>query len=570
MSGADKATARPTPTFGELLLERAATLPDQRAYRFLADQGGGTIDLTYLELVSRAQRVAGALSEHVQPGGRVLLLCSMGPNYVIAFHACQLLGAIAVPAYPPRGNRNAFRILQIVKDCAPECILSDSENLSALSTVFGEQGQSAGAVMCTVESLLDAGASHLAAPPSDPHQSAFLQYTSGSTGTPKGVMVSHANIMANLHGISQKFEVDNGYRTVFWLPPYHDMGLVGGILHPVFGAYPVTLMSPFLFVQQPIRWLRAIADDSASASAAPNFGFQACVDRIRPDQCEGLDLSAWKIAICGGERVMRKTMRDFAAKFAPYGFDARALYPTYGMAEATLLMTGGLKGGGYRALDRFEPPGATDMSYADVVSCGAPMEGHTLLVVDIDASSSEASRPRLCADGEVGEIWYAGPSVAAGYWNRPTDDFAATVEGAPGTYLRTGDLGTHLDGEVYILGRTKEMIIVRGANFYPTDLEQAVADAHPAIDRGAIAAFASQRDGAEGVVLAVEIRRELRKTDPQAIRAAVTRALVEAFDIRPIDVVVLRPSGMLRTSSGKIRRAEMAAGYRANELALHV
>lgn len=545
-------------SFGELLLLRAEKQATDRAYRFVGASAADSFELTYAELVERAQRAAASLAQHVAAGDRVLLLCSVGEPYVTAFHACQLLGAIAVPAYPPRGNRHAARISRIVADCEPGCIVTDRENLPSLAAALATDA-SITAPLVAVEDLM-AGTQRFEGSPSvDPLQPAFLQYTSGSTGTPKGVMVSHANLFANLHGISRKFEVDASYRTVFWLPPYHDMGLVGGVLHPVFGGYPVSLMSPFLFVQSPIRWLRLIAEEQATASAAPNFGYQSCVDRVSAEQCEGLDLRCWKIAICGGERVSARTMRTFAERFAPHGFDPAALYPTYGMAEATLLMTGGRKGGGFRAAERPQAlPGAAD-AYADVVSCGEAMEGHELHVVADDP-------PRLAADGEVGEIWYAGASVAAGYWRRPADDFSAEVPGAAGRFLRTGDLGTRIAGEVYILGRTKEMIIVRGANFYPTDLEEAVAGAHPAIEGGAVAAFAAQRDGVEGVVLALEIRREMRKTPLDDIRKASTRALVEAFDIRPLDVVVLRPSGMLRTSSGKIRRTEMAAGYRAGDL----
>lgn len=550
-------------SFGELLLLRAEKQAGDRAYRFVGASAADSFELSYGELVARAQRVAASLAPHVACGDRVLLLCAVGEPYVTAFHACQLLGAIAVPAYPPRGNRHAARISRIVHDCEPGCIVTDRENLASLTTALADDDASIPAPPKTpilaVEDLLAGTQRFEGSPGVDPLQPAFLQYTSGSTGAPKGVMVSHANILANLHGISRKFEVDGSYRTVFWLPPYHDMGLVGGILHPVFGGYPVALMSPFLFVQSPIRWLRLMAEEQATASAAPNFGYQSCVDRVSAEQCEGLDLSGWKIAICGGERVSARTMRAFAEKFAPYGFDPAALYPTYGMAEATLLMTGGRKGGGFRAAERLQPVGGDEEAYADVVSCGQAMDGHALHVVTGDP-------PRLCPDGEVGEIWYAGPSVAAGYWRRPASDFSAEVPGAEGRFLRTGDLGARLAGEVYILGRTKEMIIVRGANFYPTDLEEAVAAAHPAIEGSAVAAFAAQRDGAEGVVLALEIRREMRRTPLDEIRKASTRALVEAFDIRPLDVVVLRPSGMLRTSSGKIRRTEMAAGYRAGDL----
>jgi acyl-CoA synthetase (AMP-forming)/AMP-acid ligase II len=545
-------------SFGELLLLRAEKQAADRAYRFAGASASDSFDLSYGELVTRAQRVAASLSQYVACGDRVLLLCSVGEPYVTAFHACQLLGAIAVPAYPPRGNRHAARISRIVHDCEPGCIVTDRENLPSLAAALATDA-TISAPIVAVEDLMTGAQGFEGTPNVDPAQPAFLQYTSGSTGTPKGVMVSHANILANLHGISRKFEVDASYRTVFWLPPYHDMGLVGGILHPVFGGYPVALMSPFLFVQSPIRWLRLIAEERATASAAPNFGYQSCVDRVSAEQCEGLDLSGWKIAICGGERVSARTMRAFAEKFAPYGFDAAALYPTYGMAEATLLMTGGRKGGGFRAAERLQAVGGETEGYADVVSCGQAMDGHALQVVTGDP-------PRLCTDGEVGEIWYAGPSVAAGYWRRPADDFSAEMPGTDGRFLRTGDLGTRSGGEVYILGRTKEMIIVRGANFYPTDLEEAVSGAHPAIESGAVAAFAAQRDGVEGVVLALEIRREMRKTPLDEIRKASTRALVEAFDIRPLDVVVLRPSGMLRTSSGKIRRTEMAAGYRAGDL----
>ena len=286
-------------SFGELLLLRAEKQATDRAYRFVGASAADSFELSYAELVERAQRVAASLAQHVAAGDRVLLLCSVGEPYVTAFHACQLLGAIAVPAYPPRGNRHAARISRIVADCEPGCIVTDRENLPSLAAALATDA-SITAPLLAVEDLM-AGTQRFEGSPSvDPSQPAFLQYTSGSTGTPKGVMVSHANILANLHGISRKFEVDASYRTVFWLPPYHDMGLVGGVLHPVFGAYPVALMSPFLFVQSPIRWLRLIAEEQATASAAPNFGYQSCVDRVSAEQCEGLDLRCWKIAICGG------------------------------------------------------------------------------------------------------------------------------------------------------------------------------------------------------------------------------------------------------------------------------
>lgn len=550
------ATAR---TFGELLLERAAQAPDALAYRFLQQDVSAAAELTRAALVEEALRAAAALQDLVAPGGRVLLLCATGLPYVVAFHACLLAGAIAVPAYPPRGNRHAQRVMQIVRDCRPDCVITDADHHGTLVQTFAE-AEAAGAPavpLVAIEALRAAPAR----PPrvaTDPGEPAFLQYTSGSTGAPKGVRVSHANILANLAGISEKFEVDPSYRTVFWLPPYHDMGLVGGILHPVYGGYAVTLMSPFLFVQSPIRWLAAISQQQATASAAPNFGYQTCVDRITAAQCEGLDLRSWKIAICGGERVMKPTMDAFARKFAEFGFDAAALYPTYGMAEATLLMTGGHKGDGCRALATL-PAAAGSGTATDVVSCGEPMAGHTLRIVDPDSGLA-------CADGEVGEVWYAGPSVAAGYWGRDDHAFGATLSGVEGRFLRSGDLGMLADGALYILGRTKEMIIVRGANFYPADIEHAVADAHPAIDGTAVAAFAGQHHGVEGVVITAEVRREARRAPPEQIRAAITRALVEAMDIRPIDVVLLRPSSMLRTSSGKIRRTEMAALHAAGAL----
>lgn len=366
-------------------------------------------------------------------------------------------------------------------------------------------------------------------------------------------MVTHAGIMANLAGIEQKFGLGPASRGMVWLPPYHDMGLIGGVLSPVYTGYPITLLSPLLFIQKPVRWLRLISQYRITTSGGPNFGYQACVERVDDSECAGLDLSTWELAFNGAERVNAQTLERFTRRFAPYGFRGAAHYPTYGMAESTLMISGGARGAGYKVLPEIADS-RQGAQFRDAVSCGGALDGHALLVVD-----PESRRP--VADGAMGEVWVSGPSVAAGYWGHPSEAFHGRVEGRAGRFLQTGDLGVLRDGELYLLGRMKEVIIIRGANFFPSDLENAIRGAHEALNPEGVAVFSHAGEGDESIVVMAELRRGTRDTPPEDIKARISAALASEFDLRPSDVVLLPIGGILRTSSGKPMRMKMKQLY---------
>jgi acyl-coenzyme A synthetase/AMP-(fatty) acid ligase/acyl carrier protein len=389
-------------------------------------------------------------------------------------------------------------------------------------------------------------------------------------------MVSHANLLSNLECIRRSFgigelEDDRVWATgVFWLPAYHDMGLVGGILTPLYMGGRSVLMSPTSFLQRPMRWLQAIHDHHATISGAPNFAYEYCVRRTTPEERAQFDLSRWRLAFCGAEPIRAETLQHFAEAFGPAGFRSQAFYPCYGLAETTLLAAGP----DYRAEPRVltvnraaladhrvapacgEPVELTQR----LVGCGQPMDGHRLLVVRPDSSAP-------CGEAEVGELLIQGPSIANGYWNRPDDSeqvFGATVDGQQGRFLRTGDLGFFRDGELYVTGRVKDVIIIRGRNHYPQDIEQSAEEAHPAVLPGA--AFALSGDGAERLVVVHQIDRQFRDADHQQIVQAIRRAIVEQHELDPYAIVLIRQTSLPITSSGKVQRNLCREQYLADEL----
>ncbi|HEU5039442.1 MAG TPA: fatty acyl-AMP ligase, partial [Gemmatimonadales bacterium] len=398
---------------------------------------------------------------------------------------------------------------------------------------------------------------------------AFLQYTSGSTTEPRGVMVTHGSLMANLDAIRRTFRQAPGTESVCWLPPYHDMGLVGGILAPLYLGTPATLLPPAGFLQRPVRWLQAISRFRATVSGGPNFAYELCVRRATPGQCEGLDLGMWEVAFSGSEPVAPATLQRFAERFAPHGFRPTAFKPCYGLAEATLLVAtppgrtppairtfhaGELQRG------RARPAACTETDGTPLPSCGPPVER-------VAIAEPETRTP--CAPGVVGEIWVSGPSVARGYWSHPEDDgtvFNALLAGTDEPrWLRTGDLGFLLDGELFVTGRLKDLIIVEGANHYPQDLERTAAAAHPGLHAAEAAAFSVSLPGREGVVVAVAPHRHTEGPAAE-LRQAVRAAVAAAHDIRLHDVILVRTGGLPRTASGKIRRGLCRAAYEEGTL----
>ncbi|MES1244348.1 MAG: non-ribosomal peptide synthase/polyketide synthase [Acidobacteriota bacterium] len=535
-------------TLAGMLQARAAAQPGREAYVFLGDGEAETSRLTWGELDSRARAVAAALRESVPPGGRALLLYPPGLEFVAAFFGCLYAGVIAVPAYPPRLNdRSQSRLRSIARDAAPGAALTTSAIAAAAGVLTERVPELAGSRWIDTEALPPC---EDAFPEPDPSSVAFLQYTSGSTAAPKGVMVTHANLVHNERMIGEAFAMDEDSVVVGWLPLYHDMGLIGNVLQPLHAGARCVLMPPVAFLQRPRRWLEAIHRYRGTTSGGPNFAYELCLRKALPD---GLDLSSWRLAFNGAEPVRASTLERFAEAFAPAGFRREAFYPCYGLAEATLFVSGGEPGRG----PRIDPPRVGS--------------GHAWLdqrIAIADPGTLEEQAP-----GAEGEIWVAGPSVAAGYWGNPEAterDFQARLAddvSGWGPYLRTGDLGILDGGELFVTGRIKDLIILRGRNHYPQDVELTAERAHPDVHPGGGAAFSTEVAGEERLVLIQEVERR-RDQDLDAVAEAVRRAVAEEHEVQPYEVVLVRSGTVPKTSSGKVQRHAARARYLAGDLAV--
>ena len=562
-------------SLADVLAYRARGTPDARVYTFLADGEVESAHLTFGGLERRARALAAELSTRCNPGDRVLLLFPPGLEFITAFFGCLYAGVIAVPAYPPRPRRDPARLRALVRDAEPSVVLTTAAQQAETGRLAAGIPELSGASWLATDEIPDREVEWEAAAPSR-DASAFLQYTSGSTASPRGVIVSHANLLHNQRMIAAAFEQDENSRVVSWLPLYHDMGLIGTVLQPLYCGGSCVLMPPVSFLQRPVRWLRAISRYGATTSGGPNFGYDLCIQRVGDEERQDLDLSSWRVAFNGAEPVQAETLRRFAELFAPCGFRREALYPCYGLAEATLFVTGGKSGVPPRtatlegtALDRHEvvPVPAGEASARRMVGSGRPWLGQRVVIVD-PVTASE------CAPGQVGEIWISGPSVARGYWRQPAlneRDFGATLaEGGPGSrseaFLRTGDLGFLLDGELFVTGRLKDLIVLRGRNLYPQDLELAAESGHPALRPGCGAAFSIERDGEERLVLACEVERHSHGA-VEEIAGAVRRVIAEEHEAQVETVVLLRAGTLPRTTSGKVQRHLCRQRYLAGELA---
>ncbi|HEV2844106.1 MAG TPA: AMP-binding protein, partial [Thermoanaerobaculia bacterium] len=513
--------------------------------------------LTYTELDARARAIGASLSEAGAGGERVVLLFPPGPDFVASFFGCLYAGAVAVPALPPRRRGADPRLSAICRDARPRVALTSAGQLPVLEGAAAQIPELAAAQRMAPAME---GGEGWRRPEVPPEALAFLQYTSGSTSTPKGVMVSHGNLAHNEELIRQAFVQSPESVVLGWLPLYHDMGLIGTMLQPLYNGAVSYLMTPGAFLQRPARWLEAISRYRATTSGGPNFAYELCVRKVGEAEREGLDLSSWEIAFNGAEPVRAATLRRFAEAFAPCGFRASAFRPCYGLAEATLLVSGWKAHGeeprvrafDAEALERNEALDADTGRSRELVGCGAAMQ----TVVAVDPESGEP-----CTPGRVGEVWVASPSVAHGYWERPEESaatFGARLADGSGPFLRTGDLGFVDGGEVFLTGRLKDLIILRGRNHYPQDLELTAERSHPALRAGGGAAFAVDLAGEERLVIVHEVERHARAgmEDGKAeeIAAAVRRAVAEEHEVSIAEVVLIGPETLPRTSSGKVRR----------------
>ncbi len=559
-----------TVTLFEAFARHLETHPDKLLYRYLLDgvPTGATSEWSYADAYGRSAAVAELLSEHGLANKRALLLYPPSLDYVATFLGCLMARAVAVPAYPPDPSRlqqTLPRLLAIANAAKIDVVLTTSGISRIASMLVAGTALSQIPWVCTDDLSPSSGSERWLAAPDD-HELAYLQFTSGSTSEPKGVMVTHTNVAHNSVLIRDKFGATPDSHGVIWLPPYHDMGLVGGIIQPLYVGFSSTLMSPIDFLKRPTKWIEAVSQFRGTISGGPDFAYALCARRFQPGEHE-IDLSCWDIAFNGAEPIRADTLARFTQTFAPHGFSRRAFYPCYGLAEATLMVTGGdrtltaahcLADKDALTRGRFSPGSVADEAH-ELVSSGSPTDDHRVAVVD----------PQTCRrvePGTVGEIWVSGPSVTAGYWDRPEatrESFAVEISGESdaGVFMRTGDLGFVLDGELYVTGRLKDLIIVRGRNHYPQDLESTAASAHEAIRAGCVAAYSTDPGGEQGVGIAVEIRNSSSNSLDEIIRA-VRAAIASTHALNVAEVLLLKARAMPKTSSGKLIRSACRAGVR--------
>lgn len=533
-------------------------MPGACAYVFLADGEHQEQVLTYRELDAKARLIASWLQEYQQTGERALLLYPSGLDYIAAFFGCLYAGTVAVPVYPP-SRHHRQRLAAIIHDAAPKVILTTAEWQEKLHNGWQENIGGNECIWLSTDRIqhVEAPAWKPQVPTSD--SLAFLQYTSGSTGNPKGVMVSHGNLMANQRAIRTAFRHTGETVVAGWLPFYHDMGLIGNILQPLYLGTTAILMSPMTFLKKPVRWLNTISNYRVTTSGGPNFAYELCARKITPEQTHTIDLSCWTLAYNGSEPVRANTLDRFVQVFSQCGFSKKAFYPCYGLAEATLFVTGR-----HYISEHLDSAAQYKGSEAnqikrELVDCGHPAEDHQVRIVDPDTG-------RLCADEIEGEIWVGGPSVTQGYWNRAVESrktFGAVPKSTDPKmvsadrigYLRTGDLGMLRQGSLYVTGRIKDLIILRGHNYYPHDFEQILEDNVTSLRPGCCAAFSVQHDNEETLVIVAEARRKkLTEERRREILAAMRQALIESSDA-PLGMLVLAAPGVVpKTSSGKVQR----------------
>ncbi len=557
----------------ELLRHRARCQADDVAFTYLVDGENEQVQLSYREL-DRQARAIGAWLESLHLGGeRALLLYPAGLEFIAAFFGCLYAGVVAVPVYPPRRNRSLTRIQAIADDADAKVALTTDLVLTRVEPLIDETPHLKHLTWLATSHVPEGLDEQWEMPDVHGDTLVFLQYTSGSTGTPKGVVLSHANLVHNSALISYAFEHTRSGTGVFWLPSYHDMGLIGGILQPLYVGRPNVLMSPMTFLQRPFRWLSAISRFRGTTSGGPNFAYDLCVRKITREQRKRLDLSSWEVAFNGAEPVREETLERFAESFAPCGFRREAFYPCYGLAEATLIVSGGYA---------YQPPvirtfeaaalaagqvvdaAPDDDGVRPLVGCGQSLPDQKIVIADPETMTS-------AAEGRIGEIWVRGPSVAQGYWQQPEatgQSFRAHLgDTGEGPFLRTGDLGFIQDGELFVTGRLKDLIIVRGMNVYPQDIEQTVQQAHPRLRADCGAAFTVEVDGRQQMVVVQEVERR-KQGDLEAIYQSVVRAVADEHEL-PLDAIVLVRAGSIpKTSSGKIQRHACCSGYRDGSLAV--
>jgi len=558
----------------ELLEVRADMHADKVAFTFLPDGEDQGIKVTYGELRDRAKSTAKRFSAIAQPGERALMLFPSGLEFIFAFFGCIYSGVIAVPAYPPRRNQNLGRLKSIIDDSDPAFVLTTSKVLSVAEPLFADTEGLGDLQFLTIDLDEAVAPDGWSSPDSGPDTLAFLQYTSGSTGNPKGVMVSHGNLIYNEAMITSAFKSHSEDVSVSWLPMFHDMGLIGTTLQPLFIGATSVFMSPASFLQKPMRWLKAISDYRGTAICAPNFAYELCVSQITEEQKAQLDLSSLRIALSGAEAVRPETLESFIKAFEPCGFKRSAFTPTFGLAEATLMVSCALEENrplftsvdavalSENRIELADGDADSDKTMRLVSNGVSPLDAELVIVDPVSLNP--------LPEGQVGEIWSKGDHIAKGYWRNDAateETFRAHTADGYGPFMRTGDLGCLINNELYITGRQKDVIIIRGRNHYPQDIEFTVQQSHVALKSDAGAAFAVEIDGEERLVIVQEVERKYRmRLVAEVVSAAIRQAVAENHELQVHTIVYLKPGAILKTSSGKIQRSANKKAFIENTL----
>ena len=556
---------REAPTLIDLLREHMALRPDHVVYTYLVDGEDEEESVTYSELDRRARAIAcGLRAQGVEPGDRVLLIYNSDMQFVAGFFGALYAGAVAVPGYPPRVHKslpdqNLARLTAIAADCAPKLMLTSQSVLDRIGHVLPELPRFKDLPVFASDPMEQADPDAWVMPPVDGDTLAFLQYTSGSTGNPKGAMLTHGNLMANLDQLQWTFRMYDEPTTVGWLPLHHDMGLIAMLLEGLYDGGKVVFLSPLNFIQRPMRWMRAITKYRGNAALGPDFGFRLVAGAAQPEDVAQLELAQLHSVYNGAEPVRADTLAYFTRVFAPAGFKPEHHYPCYGMAEACVLVSGWHPGrppvvvnfdGAELEQHRLVEVDADHPNARPLVGCGVPPKNLDVAIAHPDTGA------RVGPD-EVGEIWIAGPNIAAGYWEKPeinAESFGARTTDGAGPYYRTGDLGFLRDDVLYICGRLKDLVIIDGRNHYPQDIERTVEDAHAKLRSGGGAAFSIEVDGIERLVVVNEVDRRARDLDVEEVVRAIRGAVSIAHEVTPYQVVLLKAGGLPKTSSGKVQR----------------
>ena len=540
-------------TFLAQFRRHVATSSEQTALVFLDERGLTTVSLTYGELDRRARAIASFLESRTAPGERVLLAFAAPLEFAAALIACAYARTVGVPVSMPSSGKNDkgrfARIAAIVADCSPSLALSSTTLIEDVWPYAAAHGI---ALACHATDEI------VTAPPDGSDEGAdsgdlfFLQYTSGSTGTPRGVRVTHASVVANLLEMLEVIRYDTSRPFVSWLPHFHDMGLITGLLLPLYFKSVSYLMAPAAFLKRPVRWLEAITTYRAASTVAPNFALDLCARRIPPAARMPLDLTCLTTLSVGSEPISEATLQRFTDEFAPHGFARSAWAPGYGLAEATVFATTHRSEGGYRVL--------TLAGGATAVSCGRTAPGTSLRIVAL------GDRSVAVPDNETGEIVLAGPSITEGYWSSPAERVTLSdLHGGSTSYVATGDVGAVIDGELAVVGRIKDVIIINGANHHAADIEETVLGATELVMPGGCAAFGAHVNGAERLVVAIEAAGTAAAS-PSDLLGDVRVAVAAKHDVMVHDLVLLRRGRLPRTSSGKVKRYACSEAFRGGAL----